>query len=352
MLLPRFLLQVLLEPLELLGEPVELFQGFIDLAALQLLLDVGELAEQILLLLHRFRRFPVQVLVLDPLRQLRHPRHEILDPLAQPLHFGQQLALGLLVLGLAQLLPQPCQLAPGGGQLLAQLLHRIQAGAIEQVLQIEDVFLLLADLRLQRAVEGPDRAVARRRSSRERRPGEARAVHRRTEPGRGITERAAQGLRGQLVLEQLSARRVQLLRQGAGVTVFLGGLRVPLGSGVHVRRRGLLLQAIAEQCHQPLPEGLGADQRLPAVLCGGEYLDRLRGRDASLWTVYAVVVLCLEMVADAIARPQVQEGDLPGVRAAQPAGRRCRRLQDHALFLGARALPEQRHLREPVIVGC
>src|SRR5207237_557944 len=116
--------------------------------------------------LHALGRLEVQVTVLHPLGELRHPGHEILDPLAQPLDLRKQLALRVLVLRLAQLLRQAGQLAPRGGQFLAELLHRVETRAVKQVLEVEDVLLLLADLRLQRAIEPAKRAVAAGRAPR------------------------------------------------------------------------------------------------------------------------------------------------------------------------------------------
>jgi len=217
------------------------------------------------------------------------------------------------------------------GQLLAQLLHRVEASAVEKILEIQDVLLLLADLRLQRAVEAAQRPVAVRRSAGEWRAGEAGAVHGGSQARRRVPEGAAQRFRRQLVLEQLGARGVQLLREGPGVAVLLSRLRVPLRGGIGVGRRRLLLQAIAEKGHQPLPERLRPDQRLAAVLGGREDLDRLRRRDAALRTVHCVVVLCLQVIADPVPRPQAQRRDLPSIRA--------------------RSLPDQRHFGQAIVVG-
>ena len=291
------------------------------------------------------------MLVLDPLGELRHPGHEILDPLAQPLDLRKQLALRVLVLRLAQLLRQAGQLAPRGGQFLAELLHRVETRAVKQVLEVEDVLLLLADLRLQRAIEPAKRAVAAGRAAGQRGAGQAGAVDGGPEARRSVPERATQGLRRELVLEQLGAGGVQLLRERAGVAILLSRLRVPLRGGVRVAGRRFLFQAVAEERHQPLPQRLRADQRFAAVLGGGEHLDRLGRRDAALGPVDGVIVLRLQVVADAIPGAKAQRRDLPGVRAAKPLRRRRRGLEDGPLFLRARPLPDQRHFGQAIVVS-
>src|SRR5262249_13090286 len=152
---------------------------------------------------------------------------------------------------------------------------------VEQVLEVEDVLLLLPDLAQQGAIELAHGALAANGTPREWSAREARPVYRRAQPGRGIAQRAADRLRRQLVLEQLAACRIQLLRESAGVAVLLPGLRVPLRGGLRILGRGLLLQPISQERHQPLPERLRADQRLAGVLRGREHLDRLGGRDAA-----------------------------------------------------------------------
>ena len=176
-------------------------------------------------------------------------------------------------------------------------------------------------------------------------------MHRRTEAGGGVSERAAHRLRRELVLEELAPGGVELLREGARVPVPLRRLRVPLRRGIGVLGRRLLLQPVAEQSDQSLPEGLGADQRLARVLRGGEDLDRLRRGHASLRAVHRIVVFRFQMVADPVSGPQPQGGQLPDVRAAQALRGSGRGLQHHPLFLAAGALPHQRDLGQPVVVG-
>jgi len=57
-------------------------------------------------------------------------RHEVLDAPPQAIHFRQQLALGVLVLGLAQLLGERASSRRDAASCLAQLLHGVEARAI------------------------------------------------------------------------------------------------------------------------------------------------------------------------------------------------------------------------------
>jgi len=154
--------------------------------------------------------------------------------------------------------------------------------------------------------------------------------------------------RRQLVLDQRGPCGLQLRDELQRALVRRAGRRVPARP---VRgRRGLLLDAVGRERHQPLPQRLGPQQRLPAVLRRGEHLQHLRGRRAPLRTVDRVVVPRLDGVGDLVPGAQPQGRQLPGVCPPQPPRRLPRSLEDDALFLAPRELEQQGDLRDAVVV--